>query len=210
MELTDGFHLVIDCPQAQRHRDDLRRAGHSDHRSRPHGAGRGDARLSFRTSRMPATPAAIAGFLTKKPRHLPSPFRRRASQRPHGAGQRHHHLLPDDPHLRLVEREIVDLQQGTTRSWTSSPIAKPLCKAAFRVLHAAISASASPAPSAPRSRPSAAFNLECRRSSVLAGHRCRGRAKSLVKVIVCRPRQAAGPRPIARALDELLRRASAR
>ena len=40
------------------------------------------------------------------------------------------------------EREIVDLQQGDYEEMDQLAIAKPLCKAAFRVLHAAESASA--------------------------------------------------------------------
>ena len=35
------------------------------------------------------------------------------------------------------EREIVDLQQGDYEEMDQLAIAKPLCKAAFRVLHAA-------------------------------------------------------------------------
>ena len=34
------------------------------------------------------------------------------------------------------EREIVDLQQGDYEEMDQLAIAKPLCKAAFRVLHA--------------------------------------------------------------------------
>jgi len=45
-------------------------------------------------------------------------------------------LLPDDPHQRLQRRGIVDLQQGDYEEMDQLAIAKPLCKAAFRVLHA--------------------------------------------------------------------------
>ena len=50
------------------------------------------------------------------------------------------------------EREVVDLQQGDYEEMDQLAIAKPLCKAAFRVLHAATSESALRARSAPRSR----------------------------------------------------------
>ena len=89
------------CPQAERHRHDLRSARHPDHRPHPHGAGRGHARdlLPPRAERRQRRRHrrlhdAEAG-------HLPHGVRARLPERPHRARQRHHQLLPDDPHQRL-------------------------------------------------------------------------------------------------------------
>ena len=90
------------CAQAQRPQHDLRRAGHSDHRFRPHGAGRrhpralvpprAERRLRRRDRRLPDQEA----------RRLPHGVGARLPQRPDRAGQCHHQLLPDDPDLGLV------------------------------------------------------------------------------------------------------------
>ena len=88
--------------QAQRHQHDLRRARHSDHGLRPHGAGRGhpralvparaERRLCGRDRRLPDQEA----------RRLPHRVGARLSQRPDRARARHDQLLPDDPDLGLV------------------------------------------------------------------------------------------------------------
>jgi len=63
------------------------------------------------------------------------------------------------------EREIVDLQQGDYEEMDQLAIAKPLCKAAFRVLHAEDIVWASRAPSAPPSPAArAASTSTCRPS----------------------------------------------
>jgi oxalyl-CoA decarboxylase len=102
------------------------------------------------------------------------------------------------------EREIVDLQQGDYEEMDQLAIAKPLCKAAYRVLHAqdigigfarAIRAAVS-------GRPGGVYldlpaKLFAQVISADAG------AKSLVKVIDAAPAQIPAPASIKRALDVL-------
>ncbi len=102
------------------------------------------------------------------------------------------------------EREIVDLQQGDYEEMDQLAIAKPLCKAAFRVLHAcdigigiarAIRAAVS-------GRPGGVYlDLPAKLFSQVMD--AEAGAKSLVKVIDAAPAQLPAPSAIARALDEL-------
>jgi oxalyl-CoA decarboxylase len=102
------------------------------------------------------------------------------------------------------EREIVDLQQGDYEEMDQLAIAKPLCKAAFRVLHAedigtgvarAIRAAVS-------GRPGGVYldlpaKLFAQTMDAEAGQ------NSLVKVVDAAPRQLPAPESITRALDVL-------
>ena len=98
---TDGFQLRHRCPQAQRHRHDLRPARHSDHRPHAQAAGsrpardlvppRAERRLRGVHRRLPDAEAG----------HLPDGVRARLPQRPDRAGERDDQLLPDDPDQRL-------------------------------------------------------------------------------------------------------------
>src|ERR1700721_333358 len=102
------------------------------------------------------------------------------------------------------EREIVDLQQGDYEEMDQLAIAKPLCKAAFRVLHAqdigiglarAIRAAVSGRPGGvyldlPAKLFGQVINAEAGR-------------KSLVKVIDAAPSQIPAPSAVKRALDVL-------
>jgi oxalyl-CoA decarboxylase len=102
------------------------------------------------------------------------------------------------------EREIVDLQQGDYEEMDQLAIAKPLCKAAFRVLHAqdigigvarAIRAAVS-------GRPGGVYlDLPAKLlGQVLDADKGR---KSLVKVIDAAPAQIPASEAVKRALDEL-------
>ena len=102
------------------------------------------------------------------------------------------------------ERETVDLQQGDYEEMDQLAIAKPLCKAAFRILHAedigigiarAIRAAVS-------GRPGGVYlDLPAKLLGQTMGAEA-GR-KSLVKVIDPAPRQIPAAEPVARALDLL-------
>ncbi|MCB2020898.1 MAG: oxalyl-CoA decarboxylase [Burkholderiaceae bacterium] len=102
------------------------------------------------------------------------------------------------------EREIVDLQQGDYEEMDQLAIAKPLCKAAFRVLHAedigvgiarAIRAAVS-------GRPGGVY-LDF--PAKLFGQVMDGAAgqRSLIKVVDAAPRQIPAPDAVQRALDVL-------
>ena len=102
------------------------------------------------------------------------------------------------------EREIVDLQQGDYEEMDQLAIAKPLCKAAFRVLHAqdigvgvarAIRAAVS-------GRPGGVYldlpaKLFSQAMDAIEG------AKSLIKVVDAAPRQLPAPESVQRALNLL-------
>ena len=89
------------------------------------------------TSRTPAMPPSIAGFLTKKPGICLTVS---APGFLNGLTALAHATTNCFPMILISgssEREIVDLQQGDYEEMDQLAIAKPLCKAAFRVLHAA-------------------------------------------------------------------------
>ena len=102
------------------------------------------------------------------------------------------------------EREIVDLQQGDYEEMDQLAIAKPLCKAAFRVLHAQdIGIGVARAiRSALSGRPGGVYlDLPAKLfSQVMEAEAGR---KSLIKVVDPAPRQLPAPESVARALDLL-------
>src|SRR5213082_327563 len=102
------------------------------------------------------------------------------------------------------EREIVDLQQGDYEEMDQFAIAKPLCKAAYRVLRAedigigvarAIRAAVS-------GRPGGVY-LDLPAKILAQVMDAEAGAQSLVKVIDAAPRQLPAPESIARALEVL-------
>src|SRR6202453_4819403 len=102
------------------------------------------------------------------------------------------------------EREIVDLQQGDYEEMDQLAIARPLCKAAFRVLHAAdIGIGVARAIRAAVSgRPGGVYlDLPAKLFSQVMD--AEAGAKSLVKVIDPAPAQLPAPAAVKRALDVL-------
>jgi oxalyl-CoA decarboxylase len=102
------------------------------------------------------------------------------------------------------EREVVDLQQGDYEEMDQLAIAKPLCKAAFRVLHAAdIGIGVARAIRAAVSGRPGGVYLDL--PAKLFGQIMNADAgrKSLVKVIDAAPAQIPAPSAIKRALDVL-------
>ncbi len=93
--------------------------------------------LSFRHEQNAGYAAAIAGFLTKKPGICLTVS---APGFLNGLTALAHATTNCFPMILISgssEREIVDLQQGDYEEMDQLAIAKPLCKAAYRVLHAA-------------------------------------------------------------------------
>src|SRR5215218_2667275 len=93
--------------------------------------------LSFRHEQNAGYAAAIAGFLTKKPGVCMTVS---APGFLNGLTALAHATTNCFPMILISgssEREIVDLQQGDYEEMDQLAVAKPLCKAAFRVLHAA-------------------------------------------------------------------------
>jgi oxalyl-CoA decarboxylase len=203
-ELTDGFHLVIDALKLNGIDTvygvpgipitDLGRMAQAA----------GIRVLSFRHEQNAGYAAAIAGFLTKKPGVCLTVS---APGFLNGLTALAHATTNCFPMILISgssEREIVDLQQGDYEEMDQLAIAKPLCKAAFRVLHAqdigigfarAIRAAVSGRPGGvyldlPAKLFSQVLNAE-------AGK------KSLVKVIDPAPAQIPSPASVKRALDVL-------
>ena len=88
--------------QAQRPQHDLRRAGHSDHGFRPHGAGRGHSRALVPPRAERRLCRVDRRLPDQEARRLPHRFGAGLPQRPHRARARHDQLLPDDPDVGLV------------------------------------------------------------------------------------------------------------
>jgi oxalyl-CoA decarboxylase len=134
--LTDGFHLVIDALKLNELNTvytvpgipitDLGRLAQSE----------GLRVLSFRHEQNAGYAAAIAGYLTKKPGICLTVS---APGFLNGLTALAHATTNCWPMILISgssEREIVDLQQGDYEEMDQLSVAKPLCKAAFRVLHA--------------------------------------------------------------------------
>jgi oxalyl-CoA decarboxylase len=203
-DLTDGFSLVIDAMKLNGIDTiygvpgipitDLGRMAQAA----------GIRVLSFRHEQNAGYAAAIAGFLTKKPGiclTVSAPgFLNGLTALAHATTNCFPMILVSGS----SEREIVDLQQGDYEEMDQLAIAKPLCKAAYRVLHAqdigigfarAIRAAVS-------GRPGGVYldlpaKLFAQVMDADAG------AKSLVKVIDAAPAQIPSPAAVKRALDVL-------
>jgi oxalyl-CoA decarboxylase len=135
-ELTDGFNLVIDALKLNGVKtiyavpgipitDFLRMSQASGLRV-----------LSFRHEQNAGYAASIAGFLTKQPGICVTVS---APGFLNGLTALAHATTNCFPMILISgssEREIVDLQQGDYEEMDQLAIAKPLCKAAYRVLHA--------------------------------------------------------------------------
>jgi oxalyl-CoA decarboxylase len=134
--LTDGFHLVIDALKLNGINTiynvpgipitDLGRMMQAE----------GMRVLSFRHEQNAGYASSIAGWLTKKPGICMTVS---APGFLNGLTALAHATTNCFPMILISgssEREIVDLQQGDYEEMDQLAIARPLCKAAFRVLHA--------------------------------------------------------------------------
>src|SRR6187397_2330883 len=203
-ELTDGFHLIIDA---------LKLNGISTIYGVPGipitdfgrmAQAEGIRVLSFRHEQNAGYAAAIAGFLTKKPGICLTVSAPGFLNGLTALANATTNCFPMILISGSSEREIVDLQQGDYEEMDQLAIAKPLCKAAFRVLHAAdIGIGLARAIRAAVSgRPGGVYldlpaKLFGQVMDAAAG------AKSLVKVIDAAPAQLPAPAAVKRALDVL-------
>lgn len=202
--LTDGFHLLIDALKLNDINTiyhvpgipvtDLGRMAQAE----------GMRVISFRHEQHAGNAAAIAGYLTKKPGICLTVS---APGFLNGLTSLAHATTNCWPMILISgssEREIVDLQQGDYEEMDQLAIAKPLCKAAYRILHAAdIGIGVARAIRAAVSgRPGGVYldvpaNLLGQVMDAAEG------AASLVKVIDPAPAQFPAPAAIDRALDTL-------
>src|SRR3979411_453938 len=160
--------------------------------------------ISFRHEQNAGYAASIAGFLTKKPGVCLTVS---APGFLNGLTALAHATTNCFPMILISgssEREIVDLQQGDYEEMDQLAIAKPLCKAAFRVLHAAdIGIGLARAIRAAVSGRPGGGSLDL--PAKLFGQVMDAEAgqKSLVKVIDAAPAQIPAPDSVKRALDVL-------
>jgi len=135
-DLTDGFHLIIDALKLNDINTiyhvpgipvtDLGRMMQAE----------GLRVVSFRHESNAGNAAAIAGYLTRKPGVCLTVS---APGFLNGLVSLSHATTNCWPMILISgssEREIVDLQQGDYEEMDQLAIAKPLCKAAYRILHA--------------------------------------------------------------------------
>lgn len=135
-DLTDGFHLIIDALKLNGVENiyhvpgipvtDLGRMMQAE----------GMRVISFRHESNAGNAAAIAGYLTKKPGVCLTVS---APGFLNGLVALSHATTNCWPMILISgssEREIVDLQKGDYEEMDQLAIAKPLCKAAYRILHA--------------------------------------------------------------------------
>jgi oxalyl-CoA decarboxylase len=203
-ELTDGFHLVIDALKLNGLTTIYGVPGIPITDFGRMAQAAGIRVLSFRHEQNAGYAASIAGFLTKKPGVCLTVS---APGFLNGLTALAHATTNCFPMIQISgssEREIVDLQQGDYEEMDQLAIAKPLCKAAFRVLHAAdIGIGIARAIRAAVSgRPGGVYldlpaKLFGQVIDAAAGQ------KSLVKVIDAAPAQIPAPAAIKRALDVL-------
>jgi oxalyl-CoA decarboxylase len=203
-DLTDGFHLVIDALKLNGIETiygvpgipitDFGRMAQAE----------GIRVISFRHEQNAGNAAAIAGFLTKKPGICLTVSAPGFLNGLTALANATTNCFPMILISGSSEREIVDLQQGDYEEMDQLAIAKPLCKAAFRVLHAAdIGIGLARAIRAAVSgRPGGVYldlpgKLFSQVMDASAG------AKSLVKVIDPAPAQIPAPAAVKRALDVL-------
>ena len=203
-EMTDGFHLVIDALKLNGIDTifgvpgipitDLTRMAQAE----------GMRVISFRHEQHAGNAAAAAGFLTQKPGIALTVS---APGFLNGLTALTNATTNCFPMILISgssEREIVDLQQGDYEEMDQLAIAKPLCKAAFRVLHAEdIGVGIARAiRSALSGRPGGVYldlpaKLFSQTMTADAGR------KSLIKVVDAAPRQIPAPDSVQRALDLL-------
>jgi oxalyl-CoA decarboxylase len=202
--LTDGFHLLIDALKLNDITTIYNVPGIPITDLGRYMQAAGMRVLSFRHEQNAGYAAAIAGFLTKKPGICLTVS---APGFLNGLTALAHATTNCFPMILISgssEREIVDLQQGDYEEMDQLAIAKPLCKAAYRVLHAedigigiarAIRAAVS-------GRPGGVY-LDLPAKLFPQVMDAEAGAKSLVKVIDAAPRQLPAPEAIARALEVL-------
>jgi oxalyl-CoA decarboxylase len=203
-ELTDGFHLVIDALKLNGINTIYGVPGIpiTDLGRKAQAAGM--RVLSFRHEQHAGNAAAIAGFLTKRPGVCLTVSAPGFLNGLTALANATTNCFPMILISGSSEREIVDLQQGDYEEMDQLAIAKPLCKAAFRILHAAdIGIGVARAIRAAVSgRPGGVYlDLPAKLFSQVMD--AQAGAKSLVKVIDPAPAQLPAPAAVKRALDVL-------
>src|SRR3989441_11304955 len=203
-EVTDGFHLVIDALKLNGIDTIFGLPGIPITDFTRMAQAEGLRVISFRHEQNAGYAAAIAGFLTQKPgigltvsppgflNGLPA----LANAPPN--------CFPMILMSGSSEREIVDLQQGDYEEMDQLAIAKPLAKAAFRVLHAAdIGVGIARAIRAAVSGRPGGVYLDLPAKLFAQTIDAEAGKNSLIKVVDPAPKQIPAPEAVKRALDLL-------
>jgi oxalyl-CoA decarboxylase len=203
-KLTDGFHLVIDALTLNGLNTIYGVPGIpiTDFGRLAQAAGM--RVISFRHEQHAGNAAAIAGFLTKKPGICLTVSAPGFLNGLTALANATTNCFPMILISGSSEREIIDLQQGDYEEMDQMAIAKPLCKAAFRVLHAAdIGIGVARAIRAAASgRPGGVYlDLPAKLFSQVMD--AEAGARSLVKVVDPAPAQLPAQTAVTRALDLL-------
>jgi oxalyl-CoA decarboxylase len=203
-EQTDGFHLVIDALKLNDIDTIFALPGIPITDFLRISQAEGMKVISFRHEQHAGNAAAAAGFITGKPGIC---FTVSAPGFLNGLTALANATTNCFPMILVSgssEREIVDLQQGDYEEMDQLAIAKPLCKAAFRVLHAedigvgiarAIRAAVS-------GRPGGVYLDLPAKLFAQSMDKEAGR-KSLIKVVDPAPKQIPAPDAVKRAVDLL-------
>ena len=204
LEVTDGFHLVIDALKLNGIDTifglpgipitDLTRMAQAE----------GMRVISFRHEQNAGNAAAIAGFMTQKPGICLTVSAPGFLNGLTALANATTNCFPMILISGSSEREIVDLQQGDYEEMDQLAIARPLCKAAFRVLHVedigvgiarAIRAAVS-------GRPGGVY-LDLPAKLFAQSMEAEAGRKSLIKVVDPAPRQIPSEDAVQRALELL-------
>lgn len=201
---TDGFHLVIDALKLNDIDTIFALPGIPITDFLRISQAEGMKVISFRHEQHAGNAAAAAGFITGKPGIC---FTVSAPGFLNGLTALSNATTNCFPMILVSgssEREIVDLQQGDYEEMDQLAIAKPLCKAAFRVLHAedigvgiarAIRAAVS-------GRPGGVY-LDLPAKLFAQSMDAEAGKKSLIKVVDPAPKQIPAPDAVKRAIDLL-------
>jgi oxalyl-CoA decarboxylase len=134
--MTDGFHLVIDALKLNGITTIYGLPGIPITDLTRKAQGEGMRVISFRHEQNAGNAAAIAGFINGKPGVCLTVSAPGFLNGLTALANATTNCFPMILISGSSEREIVDLQQGDYEEMDQLAIAKPLCKAAFRVLHA--------------------------------------------------------------------------
>src|SRR5215216_646093 len=203
-EFTDGFHLVIDALKLNGLTTIYGVPGIPITDFGRMAQASGIRVLSFRHEQNAGYAASIAGFLTQKPGICLTVSAPGFLNGLTALANATTNCFPMILMSGSSEREIVDLQQGDYEEMDQLAIAKPLCKAAFRVLRAAdIGIGVARAIRAAVSGRPGGVYLDLPGKLFSQVMDAEAGAQSLVKVIDAAPRQLPAPESIARALEVL-------
>src|SRR6059036_1104179 len=203
-QVTDGFHLVIEALKLNGIDTIFGLPGIPITDFTRVAQAAGMRVISFRHEQNAGNAAAIAGFLTKKPGICLTVSAPGFLNGLTALANATTNCFPMILISGSSEREIVDLQQGDYEEMDQLAIARPLCKAAYRVLHAAdVGVGVARAIRAAVSgRPGGVYLDLPAKLFAQAIDAAAGR-NSLIKVVDAAPRQIPSPEAVKRALDLL-------